>query len=79
MREPYASMFAGLEDHWVFGEHLKGDEPNWAALAGDPRIDAISVGEKVLLDFAASYANCLIYLDPDNLGRVRAGLRAALR
>jgi hypothetical protein len=79
VNEPYASFFSGYEDHWVFGEHLKGDEPNWAGLAGDPRIESISVGERVLLDFASAYANCLVYLDPDNLARVRAGLREALR
>jgi hypothetical protein len=79
VREPYATLFAGFDDHWVFGEHLDGDEPNWAGLATDPRIESISVGEKVLLDFAHAYANCLIYLDADNLARVRAGLREALR
>lgn len=79
MNEPYRTLFAGLEEHWVFGEHLKGDEPNWPALNADPRIDSISVGERVLLDFAGAYANCLIYLDPDNLARVRGAMREALR
>lgn len=75
MREPYRTLFEGYEDHWMLGRHLRGDEPDWRSIADDDRLGALSTGEKVLLDFAAAYANVLIYLDEDHLYRVGLALR----
>lgn len=72
MREPHATLLSGLRDHWVLSKYLDGDEPDWAGMAADNRMDSLSVGEKVLLDFAAAWANTQIYLDDDN--RYRVGL-----
>lgn len=75
MREPYRTFFEGYEDHWLLGRYLTGDEPDWRALADEDRLVSLSTGEKVLLDFAAAYANVLIYLDEDHLYRVGQALK----
>lgn len=76
MREPYRSMFAGYEDHWLLARYLTGDEPDWSGLANEPRIDALSRGEGVLLDLAAALKNVSVYLDPDHQIRVMIALQA---
>ncbi len=63
MREPYATMLGQYHDHWLFAQYLIGEEPDWSGLAADDRMNSLSVGEKVLLDFAAAWANTQIYLD----------------
>ena len=70
MREPYETLLGQYRDHWLFGPYLRGDEPDWSGLAGDPRLDGLSTGEKVLLDFAAAYRNTRLYLDDDQCYRV---------
>lgn len=49
MRQPYATIFAGLEDHWLLGPHLHGDVPNWEGIMNDRRLDSLSSGEITLL------------------------------
>lgn len=78
MREPYRTFFEGYEDHWMLGRHLQGDEPDWFGIADDDRLDDLSRGEKVLVDFAACYANVLLWLDEDHQYRVTLGLRRVL-
>lgn len=63
MREPYATLFDGFETHWMLGGYLYGEEPDWFGIANDDRLEALSTGEKVLLDFAAAYANVGKHLD----------------
>ena len=74
MKEPYATMLGPLRDHWIIGEYLTEDEPDWSGLVTDDRMDSLSVGEKVLLDFAAAWANTQIYLDDEYRYRVGYGL-----
>lgn len=80
MREPYRTLFAGYGDHWFLGPYLDDDqaEPNWAGIAGDGRLESLSTGEKVLLDFAAAYANVRLYLDDALQYRVSLALQRAL-
>ena len=56
MREPYRTLFEGYENHWLLGQYLWGDEPDWAGLANEERIEALSSGEKVLLGVAGGFA-----------------------
>jgi hypothetical protein len=80
MREPYRTLFEGFETHWFLGpyvdEHL--DEPDWYGIAADERLDGLSTGEKVLLDFAAAYANVRKYLDDALQYRVGLALQRSL-
>ena len=55
MREPYRTLFAGYENHWLLGTYLTGDEPDWAGLADEERIDCLSTGEKILLGIAGGF------------------------
>ena len=75
MIEPYRTMFEGFGDHWLLAPYLTGDEPDWGGLAAEDRLEALSNGEKVLLDFAAAYRNVTLYLDRDLQWRVSLGLR----
>lgn len=76
MREPYRTMFEGFETHWFLGEYLDAaeDEPDWYGIAGDDRLETLSTGEKVLLDFAAAYANVRKHLDDGLQYRVHLAL-----
>lgn len=56
MRQPYACLFEGYEDHWLLGQYLYGDEPDWEGLAVEERIEALSTGEKILLGVAGAFA-----------------------
>lgn len=50
MRQPYASLFAGFEAHWLLGQHLQDDVPDWDGLMPDGRPDPrLSSGETTLL------------------------------
>lgn len=49
MRQPYATLFAGFEDHWLLGPYLQNDVPDWDGIKADPRLDGLSSGEIVLL------------------------------
>lgn len=49
MRQPYATLFAGLEGHWMLGEYLAGDVPDWDGIMADPAKDSLSSGEVTLL------------------------------
>jgi hypothetical protein len=75
MREPWATMFAGYESHWMLGEHLRGDEPDWHGIAADPRLDCLSRGETVLIDFAAALRNVQLHLDGAHQIRVMLALQ----
>lgn len=76
MKEPYARMLAGYEDHWLIGRYLRGDQPDWSGLAVEEKIDCLSVGEKVLLDFVAAWANTQIYLDEPHRLRIADAMAA---
>lgn len=80
MREPYRTLFEGFETHWFLGDYLDPDqpEPDWHGIAGDDRLDGLSTGEKVLLDFAAAYANVRTYLDDALQFRVGLAMQRAL-
>lgn len=56
MREPYRTLFAGYENHWLLSHYLTGDEPDWTGLANDERVVALSTGEKILLGIAGGFA-----------------------
>lgn len=75
MREPWRILFDGYEDHWLLGPYLQGDEPDWTGLAYEPRFDALSSGEKVLVDFAAALKNVTIHLDAPHQIRVMLALQ----
>lgn len=49
MREPYATLFAGYEEHWLLGPHLGGDAPDFEGIMDDERLDCLSSGEITLL------------------------------
>lgn len=76
MREPYRTLFAGYEDHWLLGQYLWGDEPDWPGLLRDERTTGLSQGEKVLLDIACWFAGPWHILDDDH--RRRVALAAAI-
>lgn len=80
MREPYRTLFEGFETHWMLGPYvdLDRDEPDWRGIADDPRLEALSTGEKVLLDFAAAYANVQVHLDDALQFRVTLALQRAV-
>jgi hypothetical protein len=80
MREPYRTLFEGFETHWFLGPYVDEarDEPDWRGIADDPRLDGLSTGEKVLLDFAAAYANVRVYLDDALQYRVGLALQRAV-
>jgi hypothetical protein len=77
MREPYRTLFEGFETHWFLGPYVGADrdEPDWRGIADDPRLESLSTGEKVLLDFAAAYANISTYLDDALQYRVTLALQ----
>lgn len=56
MREPYATLFEGYEDHWLLQHYLLGDEPDWEGLANEERLDCLSNGEKILIGIAGAFA-----------------------
>lgn len=78
MNEPYRTMLAGLRDHWFLSKYLSDDldVPDWSGMAADDRMSSLSVGEKVLLDFACAWTNCQTFLDDENRYRVAFGLMA---
>lgn len=57
MREPYATLFAGMEDDPILGPYLQGDEPDWLGINFEPRFAALGSGQLALLDFAAALKN----------------------
>lgn len=75
MREPWRTLLEGYEDHWMIGPYLQGDEPDWYGLAGDDRLEALSTGEKVLIDFAAALKNVRLHLDAAHQIRVMCALQ----
>lgn len=81
MREPYRTLLGPYRDHWLLGQYLYGDiDPDWAGLFAEPRIDGLSTGEKVVLDFASAWRNLfdLGYVDDSTKTRARDGLLTAL-
>jgi hypothetical protein len=74
VREPYETLLGGYRDHWVLGEYLTADEPDWGLIANDPRLDSLSTGEKVLLDFSAAFANVVRHLDVEHQLRVMVAM-----
>lgn len=55
MREPYRTLFDGYEDHWLLGNYLYGDEPDWEGLVANERLEALSTGEKAFLYMACAF------------------------
>lgn len=49
MRQPYATLFAGYETHWMLGKYLTGEVPNWDGIRADPKHELLSSGEITLL------------------------------
>jgi hypothetical protein len=49
VREPYATLFGGLEGHWMLGQHLRRDVPDWDAIIADRRWESLSAGEQILV------------------------------
>lgn len=79
MNEPYRTLFAGPllgPEHWLLAPYLdpNEDEPDWLGLAGEERLEALSTGEKILLDFAAAFRNVQLYLDPEARHQVMVAL-----
>lgn len=76
MIEPYATLFAGYENHWLFGPYLTSDdpdwngEPDWNGLLTDEKRHGLSTGEKVLLDIACWFAGPWYQLDAAHKRRV---------
>lgn len=56
MREPYRTLFEGYTDHWLLGQYLWGDEPDWAGLESEDRLLTLSGGEMVLVAVAGAFA-----------------------
>lgn len=62
MRQPYATIFAGWDDHPIVGRYFKGDEPDWHRLFVDgdslaPDLDMLSSGEITLLWIGLAFWN----------------------
>jgi hypothetical protein len=83
VRQPYATLFAGWEDHWALGRYLQGDVPNWDGIMASSKLDALSSGEITLLwiglafwngDRTATVADLVKVLDRPNRMRVAAAL-----
>lgn len=55
MRQPWATLFHGYEDHWLIGEYLGPDEPDLDALLANPKVEMLSSGEKTLLHVAGLF------------------------
>lgn len=49
MRQPYATLFAGYENHWLLGPYLQGEVPDWDGIRTDDQRDSLSSGEVTLL------------------------------
>lgn len=49
MKQPYSTLFAGFDEHWLLGPHLAGDVPDWDGIMADGRLDSLSSGEVTLL------------------------------
>ncbi len=75
MREPYRTLFEGYQDHWLLGNYLTEDEPDWAGLTWEPRYDSLSSGEKALVDLAAALKNASNHLDAAHQIRVMLALQ----
>lgn len=87
MRQPYATLFAGFEDHWMLGKHFAGTVPDWDGIMTDPSLDSLSSGEITLLwvglaihngDRTATVADVVRRLDTTNRRRVLAALAVTL-
>ena len=55
MREPWATLFAGYGDHWLLGQYLTGDEPDWDGIDDNRRLTNLSSGELALLQVAREF------------------------
>lgn len=56
MREPYRTLFEGYADHWLLGQYLYGDEPDWEGLEAEDRLLSLSSGEMTLVAVAGAFA-----------------------
>lgn len=57
LREPYATLFEGMENHWLLGQYLWQADPDWQAMLADERLESLSSGERVIVKVAwAIYA-----------------------
>lgn len=74
MIEPYATLMGQYQTHYWLADYLTEDEPDWAGIANDPRLDGLGTGEKVLLDLGACLANVKRHCDIDNQVRVMSAL-----
>ncbi|MGH9002122.1 MAG: hypothetical protein ACRDYV_03235, partial [Acidimicrobiia bacterium] len=83
VNQPWATLFAGYENHWFFKRHLAGHVPDWAAIMGDPDRACLSSGEAILLsvglailngDRTATISDVIDGLDRAHRNRVLAAL-----
>jgi hypothetical protein len=74
VREPWATLFEGYEDHWLLGPYLDGHEPDWEGIMGDPRLPSLSAGEKILLDVSCSFTGMFQVLDKNHRTRIAVAL-----
>lgn len=75
MREPFATLLAGYQDHAILGPHLQGPEPDWQGLDADEKVGWISSGEKIILGVAAAFAGRDRTILIADLGGLDAGHR----
>lgn len=70
MREPYRTLFAGYEEHWLLSQYFQGDEPDWRGIADDPKIECLSSGEMALLNIGAWFVRNHLALDDAHRTRI---------
>lgn len=71
MREPYRTLFEGYEDHWLLGNYLYGDEPDWDGLVANERLECLSTGEKAFLYIACAFRPGQYFDQLDSTHRLR--------
>lgn len=52
LREPYRTLFEGMEDHWLLGQYLWQRDPDWGGIERDERLESLSSGERIIVKVA---------------------------
>jgi hypothetical protein len=71
VREPYRTLFEGKEDHWLLGQYLYGDEPDWEGITANDRLECLSTGEKAFLYLAVAFTPGSYFDQLDSTHRMR--------
>lgn len=71
MREPYRTLFEGYEDHWLLGNYLWGDEPDWEGIVANDRLECLSTGEKAFMYIAGFFRPGALLDQLDGAHRLR--------